>query len=273
IPKPPLEDVLKSAIGIPTEGYLHQLYFHYPKQGGYEALVHAYAARVTGGELCTSCPVTRIEGGPGAWLVEAGGQVQRFETLVSTLPIHDLAGVWAGFPAEGRAALARLRSNSLINVLVGLNEDRGYPYTALYVPDPQIPFHRLSFPKNFSPECAPAGASAMMLELTCEYDDEVWSRTDDDLIGDSIAKLVEMGLVSPESVSYTRVMRFRYGYPIYDHAYFEQTRKLRESIARSGLELLGRFAEFEYINSDQCVERALSLAQKLNDTQKPRGDA
>ncbi|HEX9163448.1 MAG TPA: NAD(P)-binding protein, partial [Thermoanaerobaculia bacterium] len=30
IPKPPMEDVIKSAIGIPTEGYLHQLHFYYP---------------------------------------------------------------------------------------------------------------------------------------------------------------------------------------------------------------------------------------------------
>src|SRR6478736_109236 len=268
IPKPPLEDVLKSAIGISTEGYLHQLYFYYPKRGGYESIVHAYATQATGGELLTECPVTRIEGGPGAWLVEVGGDAHRFDTLISTLPIHELARVWPGFPAQARSALSKLRYNSLICVLVGLNEDRGYPYTALYVPDPQIPFHRLSFPKNFSPECAPAGASAMMAEITCAYDDEVWSRTDDDLVGDTIAKLVDMGLASAESVSYTRVMRFRYGYPIYDHAYFQQTRQLREAVAQTGLELLGRFAEFEYINSDQCVERALSLANKLNGAKK-----
>src|SRR5919205_369439 len=40
-PKPPMEDVLRSAIGIATEGYLHQLYFYYPIEGGYESLVHA----------------------------------------------------------------------------------------------------------------------------------------------------------------------------------------------------------------------------------------
>ena len=30
IPKPPPEDVINSAKGIQTEGYKHQLYFHYP---------------------------------------------------------------------------------------------------------------------------------------------------------------------------------------------------------------------------------------------------
>ena len=31
VPKPPIDDILKSAVGIPTEGYLHQLHFYYPK--------------------------------------------------------------------------------------------------------------------------------------------------------------------------------------------------------------------------------------------------
>ena len=38
IPKPPLADILKSAIGIETEGYLHQLHFNYPLYSGIEAL-------------------------------------------------------------------------------------------------------------------------------------------------------------------------------------------------------------------------------------------
>ena len=45
IPKPPKEDVIKSASGIETEGYTHQLFFHYPKQGGFQQLVDAYALR------------------------------------------------------------------------------------------------------------------------------------------------------------------------------------------------------------------------------------
>ena len=37
IPKPPTKDVIKSSLGISTEGYKHQLYFYYPKKGGIES--------------------------------------------------------------------------------------------------------------------------------------------------------------------------------------------------------------------------------------------
>ena len=44
IPKPPAEDILRSAKGEATEGYLHQLFFRYPKQGGIQALFDEFPA-------------------------------------------------------------------------------------------------------------------------------------------------------------------------------------------------------------------------------------
>ena len=46
IPRPPVDDVIKSAIGISTEGYIHQSVFSYPLDGGIEALVKAIARPV-----------------------------------------------------------------------------------------------------------------------------------------------------------------------------------------------------------------------------------
>ena len=43
IPRPPVEDIIKSAIGIETEGYTHQSAFSYPLDGGIIALVRAIA--------------------------------------------------------------------------------------------------------------------------------------------------------------------------------------------------------------------------------------
>ena len=46
IPKPPKEDIVKSANGIETEGYLHQLYFHYPQTGGFQSIIDAYVNHI-----------------------------------------------------------------------------------------------------------------------------------------------------------------------------------------------------------------------------------
>ena len=263
IPKPPMEDVLKSAIGIPTEGYLHQLYFYYPIEGGYESLVHGFAERVHG-EIRTEWEVASVERERGCWVVTStSGEERRFDTLVSTLPIHDLVAIWKDAPADVRASLEPLRYNSLINVLIGLDEDPGHPYTAVYVPDPEIPFHRISFPKAFSEHTVPDGKSALMAEITANEGDAIWHASDDEVIERVTADLERIGFADRAKVSYRRVVRIRYGYPVYDLEYRRNVTAMREAVERTGLRLLGRFAQFDYINSDVCVERALAMAAEL----------
>ena len=46
IPDPPAEDIIKSALGFETEGYLHQLYYYYPLRGGYQAISESWAKKV-----------------------------------------------------------------------------------------------------------------------------------------------------------------------------------------------------------------------------------
>jgi protoporphyrinogen oxidase len=234
------------------------LYFSYPLEGGFEAIVHGFARRVRG-EIHTSCRVVSVARDGERWRVTLDdGSERSYRTLVSTLPIHDLLPMWEGAPAEAIEAAGRLRYNSLINVLLGFNEDRGYPYTAVYLPDPEIPFHRISFPKAFSPRCVPEGGSSLMAEITTN--DEI---SDEEVIGRVIDDLVKMDFIDASTIVYRRAVRFKYGYPVYDLDYRANVAAMRDAVARTGLHLLGRFAQFDYINSDVCVERALALADKL----------
>lgn len=263
IPKPPMEDVLKSAIGIPTEGYLHQLFYSYPTTGGFEAIVHGFENRVRG-EIHTSWRVASIARDGDGWRVTADdGEERWYRTLVNTIPLHELLEVWPEAPAETRELAGKLRYNSLVNVLIGCNTDPGHGFTALYVPDPEIVFHRLSFPKAFGERCVPSGGSSIMAEITTNAGDGIWEMPDEQLIEHVIADIEKIGFVDRSSIVYRRVVRFRYGYPVYDLEYRENVTAMRASVATTGLHLLGRFAQFDYINSDVCIERALALASKL----------
>jgi protoporphyrinogen oxidase len=211
------------------------------------------------GNVQTDCRVVSVARDGERWrVVTEDGSEHSYRTLVSTLPIHELLPMWKDAPPDAIEAAAKLRYNSLINVLLGLSEDRGYPYTAVYLPDPEIVFHRISFPKAFSERCVPAGASSLMAEITTN--DEI---SDDEVIERVIADLVKTDFIDPNTIVYRRTVRFRYGYPVYDLEYRKNVETMREAVAKTGLHLLGRFAQFDYINSDVCVERALALADKL----------
>jgi protoporphyrinogen oxidase len=263
IPKPPMEDVLKSSIGIATEGYLHQLYYSYPTEGGFEAIVHGFAKRVKG-NIETSWPVASIARDGEGWRVTAAsGEERWYRILVNTIPLHELLKIWPEAPEETRALAKKLRYNSLVNVCIGSSTDPGHNYTALYVPDPEIAFHRLSFPKAFGERCVPPGGSSIMAEITTNEGDGIWEMSDEALFERVIGDVARIGFVDPQSIVYKRVVRFLYGYPVYDLEYRKNVTDMRASVAATGLHLLGRFAQFDYINSDVCVERALALANEL----------
>jgi len=263
IPKPPMEDVLKSAVGISTEGYLHQLYFYYPKVGGYQSLVKNFAT-LAGDKVKNNETITRVAKTKDGWDVETKSGVRKYKTLVSTLPIHDLLRVWDGAPKEAFEVLKRLRYNSLINVLIGAKEKKVLPYTAVYLPATDIVFHRVSFPKQFSEQNVPPGHLAFMAEITANEGDGVWELSDDAVFEKVVLGLEKIEFVKREDITYRKVVRFKYGYPVYDVDYFDNSKKLRALVEAEGIRLLGRFAQFEYINSDVCVERALALAKNLD---------
>ncbi|HEU4522621.1 MAG TPA: FAD-dependent oxidoreductase, partial [Thermoanaerobaculia bacterium] len=231
--------------------------------GGFEAMVGAFASRVKA-RVETGWEVQSVRFADEHWhVMSKSGEERLYDELVSTIPIHDLIPIWDGAPPKAKEAASRLRYNSLINVVIGCSEDRGYPYTALYVPDEDILFHRLSFPKAFSEKCVPAGHSSVMAEITTNEGDGVWELSDEEVTQRVIDDLVKIDFVDPSTIVYKRVVRFRYGYPVYDLEYRRNVTAMRAAVESAGLHLLGRFAQFDYINSDVCVERALALAPKL----------
>src|SRR5260370_42170960 len=94
-----MEDVLKSSIGIPTEGYLHQLHFSYPIDGGFQSIVDAFAGRVPGRVVTDWC-VGSVERKGEEWVVVSSlGEERRYRTLVSKVPFHEMLKVWKDGPA------------------------------------------------------------------------------------------------------------------------------------------------------------------------------
>jgi protoporphyrinogen oxidase len=198
------------------------------------------------------------------WCVSDGRATHRYDALASTIPIQELAAALEGTPPEILAAVNALRYNSLVTVSVGLDSARLPDYTAIYVPDPAVRFHRLSFPAAFSPHNAPPGRSIIQAEITTNPGDGTHEMPDQELLGDVMNDLQDMDLVRRSEVCYARVLRTKYGYVVQNddcRRYLKQAKAYFEQI---GIPLCGRVAEFEYINMDVCIDRARKLADRLN---------
>jgi protoporphyrinogen oxidase len=261
IPRPPIEDIIKSAIGIETEGYVHQAVFSYPVEGGIEALVRGIAEPVLPA-IRTGFSVTSIREEDGGFAISDGRETLYADRLISTIPLQNLLPCLSDLPPEVQAACDALRYNSLCSVFIGLaGEVPGISW--LYIPDEATGlFNRVSFPSNYSRAVAPPGHSSILAEITYNEGDAVSRMTDTDIIEHTVTSLIAAGLIpSRDSVAYTGVERVEFAYVVYDLEYQKNIATIREFCRECGIDLVGRFSQFEYLNMDGCIRSAIDFVK------------
>jgi protoporphyrinogen oxidase len=263
VPRPPVEDVIRSAIGIETEGYTHQAVFSYPRTGGIEALVKAIAAPVER-LIETNAPVTSVRKKGAGFLVRAGGKEYLADQVASTIPLPALLTCLEKVPPDVRAACAGLCSTALISVFIGVR-GKVPPYSWVYVPSPEVGlFNRVSFPSNYSPSVAPAGHSSILAEITCHREDTLFTAPDDRIVSHVTDGLARMGILDdPGRVVYIAVARSPFAYVVYDLAYLDNIGVVKRFVEDREIHLVGRFSRFEYLNMDGVIRMAMDFVGGL----------
>jgi protoporphyrinogen oxidase len=263
VPRPPLIDLIRTGVGIQTEGYTHQLYFDYPKKGGFEALPHTLAGKLAGKITC-GFRVASVRPCEGGWVVTSTkGEERRYKQIVATIPITNLFTSLGEVPKEVDEAARALRFNSLRVVLVGVRGTDLPAYTALYVPAPESLYHRVCYNQVFSPDMVPDGHSSVSCEITVRPGTEVDGWSDEKLLERTVADLARDKVIDASKVCFRMVHREKFAYVVYDLGYANRVKLVRDYAETRGIWLAGRFAEYQYVNTDACVRRALDLARQL----------
>jgi len=267
IPKPPKEDVIKSAKGEATEGYVHQLYFNYPKAGGIQKIIDAYAERIRGKtQTVTNLEIKRVKRDKNEWLVETSKGEFRGKKLVSTIPITELAKVME-MPEEVSQRINQLRWNSIHIVLIAAKKDNIGGNFALYFADKDIIFHRLS-KLNFLGQsyCLPNNGSTLMAEVTYRPGSFLGERSVDSIENDVVDGLHKLKLCQKNDVFDVQTRSFPFSYVIYDIDHRRNVDFILNYLKLADVNSVGRFAQFEYYNMDNIIEQTMALAKTLNES-------
>jgi protoporphyrinogen oxidase len=261
IPRPPVEDIIKSAIGIETEGYTHQAVFSYPLDGGIEALVRAIAKPILS-SIRTGFRVRSVRKTGNAWIISDGTTDIKADRVICTMPVQHLLPCMEGVPAPVAAACRALVYNSLICVNIGIKG----PLPAIswmYIPDMTLgKTNRISFPSSFSRHTAPEGCSAILAEITHQPGDEIARMTDEQLIGEVTEMLAKMEICTGDRIIFSSVERQPFAYVVYDLAYQKNIAIVKDFCVSHGIPLVGRFAQFEYLNMDGCIRSVMDFVAK-----------
>jgi protoporphyrinogen oxidase len=264
IPRPPLEDVVRGALGEASEGYLHQLHYSYPLRGGYAAITDSWAAGVPAGKLVLGSTVTRLTPTSQGVHVETPQQDWLFDQVVSTLPLHDLVTMVAGVPSSVVSAVSRLVVNPMIVVTLGFSAEDGDQFTAVYIPDDDYHVNRLSYPATFSPNNAPPGCFSIQAEITCAPGADLLDWSDDAVFTHVVDGLRKRSLLPGGADPVFRwIERYRYAYVVYTQGYERDLDAAVGWFASRGIHLHGRFGAHQYVNVDGCLANSIALARRL----------
>jgi len=264
VPRPPVEDIIKSSLGIATEGYKHQLEFYYPKEGGINALITSLE-RESRAKIVKKFDVKSIFRENNHWIVSNGIEQRRYEQIIATQPIFDLMHAIADVPPTIYNALHELKYNSLITVMLGLNVENLNDFSWLYIPDGDCLAHRVAFPSNYSEDVAPEGKSAVLAEITYNNGDSIAKLSDEELITRTIEELDKKRIIDKDTVCYSKAKRTKFAYVVYDLSYKKNIEVIMSFLNHIGIYPIGRFAEFKYLNMDACIRNALDFTKGMNE--------
>lgn len=248
VPNPPVDDVLRSAVGIETEGYTHQLRFFYPLKGGIETLARNLAEGI---DIRVNEGVRKIESNSDGIFVETQKDNYEFEKLIYTAPLPNLTDMLDC--REIRSEIEKLDYNSLTIVGLGVR-DKVPNFHWLYFPQEELVFHRVAFLSNYSPYMAPEGRSTIIAEISRRPGERI-SRVCDRVI----EGLCDVGF--DFSIEVCRTWEWEYAYVVYNHHYRRAIDRVKSYLVSRKIIPFGRFGGWEYLNMDAVVSRAKEIAK------------
>lgn len=245
--------------------------FHYPRRGCgmmWEKTRDDLAA--AGAKVEMGQTVRRI--------VTSGRRIQAIETAdesgntallsaddyITTMPLRELALSFdPPLAPEVRAAAEGLTYRDLLVVALIVDIPDMFPDHWVYIHDPSVRVGRIANFTNWSAEMAgQPGKSGLGLDYFCSQDDDLWNRSDGELLELARGEIEKIGLAPASAAAEGLVIRVPEAYPVLDGEY-----KSRVAIIRSALEnyenllLAGRNGMHKYNNQDHSMLTGILAAR------------
>jgi protoporphyrinogen oxidase len=289
---PSVEEVLAGAKGPLPRSTHYITKVRYPRAGGYQAFGGIFA-HGTGTDIRVGWRVSRVD------LAERRvygphGESLSYSTLISTIPLPELVGMCVQSNPEVKAAAEQLSCSQLLLVNVAVPHRRRREDNWIYVYDEQKYSTRIHFVDKLTAGNAPPGWTGIQVEVySSKY--RGLDRRPDEIAERVVEELIEMGLLDGhlrEAEHGLRGLRVSWKTVPWANVIFDQHRRhaldtvltwltqhglareeddlepttnwRTERTTRLGpLVLAGRFGQWKYYWTDDCVLRGRTVASGL----------
>ncbi|MBT9589148.1 NAD(P)/FAD-dependent oxidoreductase [bacterium] len=259
-------------------------YFLYPKFGpGQMWDTVAEIVQSKGGVVQTQHKVVRLHAA-GQRIEEvsvqclSSGEIRRVKAdyVFSTMPVNELVAALEGVevPAEVAELAKGLPFRDFITVGLLMKKLRicdgsnarsqGVADNWIYIQEPDVKVGRLQIFNNWSPYMVQDPDTVWIgLEYFVSEGDELWTKADSAMAELGIQELAKIGIIHPEDVLDSTVLRMKKTYPAYFGTYnqFDRIRAFLDGF--ENLFLVGRNGMHRYNNQDHSMLTAMVAVENI----------
>lgn len=257
IPVPSLTQVIAGAIKKNSQEYGYNAVFWYPKTGGINCVPQALGRGLK--HIKTNSPVIEINL-LKKQIKTARGNTEKFDYLVSTMPLPELSHLIKDIPPMIRTAFNKLRWNSIFNLNIGVDRKTGLENKHwVYFPQKNISFFRVGFYHNFSYSVVPKGKMSLYAEAALPGD----SLINKPELANSIKKdLQKIGILCKnDKICAQDENEIKYGYPVYDYNYSASRKIIFNFLKKNGVISCGRYGAWKYMSMEDAICEGLNVSK------------
>jgi protoporphyrinogen oxidase len=254
--------MLKGAIDQSRRQFGYNARFWYPRKGGINNLPLAFASGIR--NIYTDCRISEIDPIKKEVML-ASGNKEKFDLLISTIPLPELPGLIKNIPPEAARLFKKLKWNSIFNINLGVTGRTPFRGHWIYFPQKDIHFFRTGFFHNFSSSLAPAGKSSLYAEVAYSKEKPINKK---ETVFDVIKDLKKMGILDrKKDILAQDINDIKYGYPIYDYNYTSAREGILKYLSQNDIICCGRYGNWRYmsmecaiLDGERAAERAVNTA-------------
>lgn len=270
----PLPSIIKMAQQLITKQAKPEVsaaQFYYPKNGmGSICEKIAKEIKNNKGRILTEIPpvsIDVIDSKVTAVVIKDNNEEIRIpaENVISTIHLIDLISLIKPIPPkEVIEAAKKLKYRSLILVYIILNKEKAMTDNWVFFPEKEYIFTRVSEQKSFSENTGPKDKTAIIAEIGCEFEDQMYNLPDKELAQKAMQDLEKAKMIKKEEVEHSFTIKINRCYPVYEIGYQENLTKVLDYVnSIKNLYTLGRQGLFNYNNTDHSLDMANRITEQI----------
>ena len=214
-------------------------------------------------EILNKIKVNKIKKNKNKFIVKTQNKNYYCDKLISTIPLNEFHKIYNS-PKFIKASSEDLKYNSIYICMISVKGKFVGNNFAFMVPDKDIIFHRISKLNFFGKNYCLKGHTIFQAEITFRKNDNI-----DKLSISKIIKKIKEDLIKikfankVKDIKKIEIKKFKYAYVIYDLNHRKNVDNLLNFYQSKGVNFIGRWGSWEYMNSDQVIYQSLKLAKKI----------